>query len=827
MFDDVSEDHALAGDINCIAYYGVTLGMGDGTYAPDANVSAFEMRLFVERAAERMGADGEAVLGGVMLSDPVTRLEMAQLMFGLVDNIDDDVRINPADGQIQFYDDTNTWVVVDDFFADAKAQVPIFESQLVGATYELGIVFGRSANVSTADSVFAPSDPVSRAEMAAFIARTLDHSDLRPEGLSFQHNSAGDSMISLRDGDFEPMADARIDVFSALYADDAFDPDDGECELRFVRDETPSHSTCQIDIGDQLTDDQGNIEFTPVSLGGDPITAACGTDGSFRFSTASGSAGRSYWAWYGSLGDEVDEDTTLADLENVARPVGTAGPDYARISGGLPTGDEIAKMGETVTFTVQLRSDTGSNGRDGASLVNDVAAGPDRNRNPYTLRVEKYFLARVTGTDSDYGDAEETRTGTASVANGLFENAPGDWNLADASGATVAAALSRFQTPVDTVVWPNADGAFDIVLTNPDLDAANDGTDVGVRFTLAPFTQANDLIKENLVTSIVADGNAYDSSVLPAGTTLPTGTTTTTDIATGYVVFSDDPLDPHKVAGESASYRIIAGSRTGNSVTVSVLDQYGDPMRNIEVSVTSDLDGATPTVDQVVYPEEVDTTVQVGEDPDGDDSDNDLAPSDPLVSGTASPARHFRTRSNGAYLIGYNYINPSHAQTEAITPKSVQLESPGTGGGANTVTRAAETGDAVTVYWANIGTSGASTASDNSSPGFVNLLVADVASRTIVANEPTRDSATPPATDASGDNPMAYFYDEDDTFIISNVGATFEMFEEVLSLSLAAGDSCEVNMISWENYTLNRRDLNPNRPGRVDRTIWEVTLSTS
>ena len=31
-------------------------------------------------------------------------------------------------------------------------------------------------------------------------------------------------MISLRDGDFAPIEDARIDVFSALYPDDAFDP---------------------------------------------------------------------------------------------------------------------------------------------------------------------------------------------------------------------------------------------------------------------------------------------------------------------------------------------------------------------------------------------------------------------------------------------------------------------------------------------------------------------------------------------------------------------------------------------------------------------------
>ncbi|MDE0515387.1 MAG: hypothetical protein OXH43_03555, partial [Acidimicrobiaceae bacterium] len=30
MFSDVSEMHAFRGDINCLAYYGVTIGYGDG-----------------------------------------------------------------------------------------------------------------------------------------------------------------------------------------------------------------------------------------------------------------------------------------------------------------------------------------------------------------------------------------------------------------------------------------------------------------------------------------------------------------------------------------------------------------------------------------------------------------------------------------------------------------------------------------------------------------------------------------------------------------------------------------------------------------------------
>ena len=126
-----------------------------------------------------------------------------------------------------------------------------------------------------------------------------------------------------------------------------------ECESRFVKDETPSFDACEIDIGDALTDDDddGNVTFE-LDSDADAITAECVGGGTFEFETATGSPDeRTFWAWTGGLGDEVDEDTTLAELEGVNRPVGADPADHLHVSGGLPTSDEIAKMGETVTFT--------------------------------------------------------------------------------------------------------------------------------------------------------------------------------------------------------------------------------------------------------------------------------------------------------------------------------------------------------------------------------------------------------------------------------------------------------------------------------------------
>ena len=57
MFDDVSAGHFFRGAINCLAYYGVTIGYGDGTFRPSRNVSRFEMVLFMERSARAAGAN--------------------------------------------------------------------------------------------------------------------------------------------------------------------------------------------------------------------------------------------------------------------------------------------------------------------------------------------------------------------------------------------------------------------------------------------------------------------------------------------------------------------------------------------------------------------------------------------------------------------------------------------------------------------------------------------------------------------------------------------------------------------------------------------------
>ena len=338
MFPDVAEDSVHAAAINCIAYYGITVGKNDGSFAPGDHVSAFQMRQFVTKTAALVGADADAVFDGVTLSDTVTRVEMATLMFQMVDDIADWVRVHPRSGDIQFdKDNDNVWQDADDYFDDARRTVPIAVSDRIGATYELGITFGKSGIVSTKGSVFDPFAPVTRAQMASFITRTLDHSNLRPEGISAQRNNQRYAQVSVRAADFEPVYDVAVDLISSLYPAAAFDEDDGECVDRFTKDETPSFAKCGIDNGDYFTDDDGNVDDFQLDSDSYPVTAECITGGEYVFKTAdTGAESRSFWAWTGQDEDDFDEDVSLvAMVEGVNLPLSAAPPNHAEITGGL------------------------------------------------------------------------------------------------------------------------------------------------------------------------------------------------------------------------------------------------------------------------------------------------------------------------------------------------------------------------------------------------------------------------------------------------------------------------------------------------------------
>ena len=61
----MSDEHAFKDAINCIAYYGITNGTGDGsTYSPNDDVTRAEMAVFIARAAKVAGVDVGMGSGG-------------------------------------------------------------------------------------------------------------------------------------------------------------------------------------------------------------------------------------------------------------------------------------------------------------------------------------------------------------------------------------------------------------------------------------------------------------------------------------------------------------------------------------------------------------------------------------------------------------------------------------------------------------------------------------------------------------------------------------------------------------------------------------------
>ena len=99
-FTDVSETtHGSHYDsINCLAYYGITTGRTADTFAPGSNVTRSQMALFLNRAADAAGIDlGEATDRGFTdlnaddteRFDAINRLVGAEIMFGDTESFDD------------------------------------------------------------------------------------------------------------------------------------------------------------------------------------------------------------------------------------------------------------------------------------------------------------------------------------------------------------------------------------------------------------------------------------------------------------------------------------------------------------------------------------------------------------------------------------------------------------------------------------------------------------------------------------------------------------------------------------------------------------------
>ncbi len=384
---------ANAGDIDCIAYYGITQGTSATTYSPLMAVSREHMALFLTRLAGLVGIpmvenpddagftdigdlsdkSQNAInqLAGLEIAkgtsdttfspgDSVRRDHMALFIARLMDQmtaVTDGEDDNGAEGSLpKDVEDGET--PYSDLGSATKSAY-----DAITALYELGVASGIS------DTAYAPSALITRAAMAEFMAGVLDHSNTRPAGLSIQISESsgfGEAsavlMVSVRDDSFAPVEDQAVSIFEL--AADALN-DDGTC---------PTPSVCQWSALDELTDENGNIIDNEAGADEDEMEQSTAVV---------------FYAWIGdddtTTFDADDDDVDYVSVEFTSYTEERAmsvDSDVAKNAQGRDTeAGPMVNLGETssVTYTVQLRTADADAAHDvaraGASIRVQVSKG--------------------------------------------------------------------------------------------------------------------------------------------------------------------------------------------------------------------------------------------------------------------------------------------------------------------------------------------------------------------------------------------------------------------------------------------------------------------
>ena len=375
--------HTNAGDIDCIAYYGVTKGTSATTYSPLMAVSREQMALFLTRLAGLVGIDvpdagdsgfmdigdlsteSQMAIGQLKAleitegksatryapGDNVTRAEMALFISRLMN------QMTPmADGDIGLssttqYGYTPSDVADNDDDADIGSSYTDLgratknEYDAITQLYELGVASGIS------DTGYSPGTDITRAAMAAFMAGVLNHSNARPAGLSIQASPgegwgplAPTIVISVRDDSFGAVEDQVVDMFSSTSANNGLRKD-GTCNFGTDPDAVFAgdfiDGDCMWDANDDVTDVDGNIILEGDVDAGDT---------------------RLFYAWIGEDdGDEFDADDFTAQTVSVkAKPEQASLKITSTINSKAAVDDpdqgQLVNLGAVseVTFTAQL-----------------------------------------------------------------------------------------------------------------------------------------------------------------------------------------------------------------------------------------------------------------------------------------------------------------------------------------------------------------------------------------------------------------------------------------------------------------------------------------
>lgn len=602
-FSDVSASSFAKSAIDCIKMFGVTQGTSATTYSPGDGVTRWQMALFLIRAARPAGITVPAaadqgftdiadlpqstqdainqlkqlgIAAGTSATtfspnDVVSRYQMALFLARFLD----DVLVGPGGKDIAVDvtpDDTN--------FTDIGG-VSFEAYNAIRNLFEMGVTTGTSA------TTFGPYDSVTREQMAAFIARTLNHSNARPAGVSIQSDIASGFgllnpilSISVRDASFQPVVNALVDIFrfqGSTTVTSAF-ATDGTCvttgEVTAV---SSGANVCKLDLADNATNADGNIP-------------------SWGWTVTSGKTG-TFYAWTGTSGATFDNDTTASSNVSVVSSPGalsTVASWNLPANASIDTGRSVAKFG-TVTYTFQLNDAADGTGdpvaQAGQTVTYDytlTTASGTESKTGQTVKTDANGAATVSFTVTDPNAA----TGDTATLDIVF-NGPGadvidmaDEDVVFKDGAAAATTLVLSQDSAYTIAsdvgigathtargtvydqYGNPKSGIDVTFSNEDellstpLTRTTDGSGVAtVSWDRDDATAEADTLS-GVAGSIADTGdlNVYwvvelaDAGTVGASTVLVADAANDAIVYAGSIIVYYDSNDQFKVGGVAKSY---------------------------------------------------------------------------------------------------------------------------------------------------------------------------------------------------------------------------------------------------------------------------------
>ena len=387
-------------DVDCLAYYGITLGTTATTYEPTASVARWAMALYLTRALSKAGVtlgtgadQGFTDISGKSAEiqtainqlkqlgvttgttattfspdDNVIRQEMAMFIERMLDNIapgpggtSHNERVS---GLATTYINSNCGVAAGAActgtynYSDIDAgTITVEASDAVKELYSLNIHDGLTA------TTFSPDADMTRAAMATFLVGALNHSNLRPEGIILQASAytaigthTPTMSVTNRDASFVPIAGTAIDVFvytpTGVEGNVSFGAT-GLCSAAAAT--TGSITGCSIDVSEPVTDLSGNM--VPTAKAAAALLATSNLGGTDTYHAWSAAVGTAFDNDLHSSGTSYDTIVVSADPDDADVNCSIDVPAYANSSG---THFTTVPYGAVTTITCQVTNQTDS-----------------------------------------------------------------------------------------------------------------------------------------------------------------------------------------------------------------------------------------------------------------------------------------------------------------------------------------------------------------------------------------------------------------------------------------------------------------------------------